>query len=157
MNEELRNTQDGNRNFNLTIQELNAKLIQIVSERDDLGRRVDMLGGEDQNTKRRLQQYESKVTMLSQQIERLNNILKQKVDELNVSEQRVRSLSQEIQSVRIQFNQSETHITQTWQSKITLFERDNEELKRKLSEYENRISLMASEIERLNGTLKVKV
>ena len=55
MNEELRNTQDGNRNFNLTIQELNAKLIQIVSERDDLGRRVDMLGGEDQNAKRRLQ------------------------------------------------------------------------------------------------------
>jgi len=43
-NDELRNTQEGSRNYTLQIQELNAKLVQMVSERDDLGRRMGQLG-----------------------------------------------------------------------------------------------------------------
>jgi len=84
--------------------------------------------------------------MLSQEIERLNNILKGKVDELNASEQRVRALQQEIKNVEMRFSQSETTIVQQWQTKVTSYERENEDLKRRLAEYENRISLMAAEI-----------
>ena len=67
-NDELRNSQDGHRNSTIQIQELSAKLVQMVGERDDLGRRLNQLGEGENAAKRRIQEYGSKITMSSQEI-----------------------------------------------------------------------------------------
>ena len=125
---------------------------------------------------------------MSQEIERLNNALRIKVEESTVFEKKVRSLDDENDQLRRSQNELEYKFTQEWQSKITSYEsrirqssldrdgvesrlkqalQENEEMRRRLqelsditrkvSEYENRIALMSQEIERLNGTLRIKV
>lgn len=133
-------------------------------------------------------EYENRIALMSQEIERLNNALRIKVEESTVFEKKVRSLDDENDQLRRSQNELEYKFTQEWQSKITSYEsrirqssldrdgvesrlkqalQENEEMRRRLqelsditrkvSEYENRIALMSQEIERLNGTLRIKV
>lgn len=138
-------------------------------ENDDLKRRLQEL----QDGNRKLGEYELRMTKLTQEIERLNGVLKQKVEEND--------------HLRKSQGELELKYSQEWQSKLTNYEsrirqstmdRDNFEIKykqlvqeyeetrrrlaelsdlnRKLAEYENRIALMSQEIERLNGALRQK-
>lgn len=82
-----------------------------------------------------------------------------KVDELNSSEQRVRSLSQDLESARRKAGETETTIVSEFRSKITIFEqqittithenddlkrklRDSGDLQRKVADYESKMALM---------------
>ena len=161
-----------------------TRIKQVSTENDDLRRRLQELG----DVNRRLSEYENRIATMSQEIERLNNTLRIKVEESTGYEKRLRSLEDENERLRRSQSEMEYKYSQEWQSKITTYEsrirqfnqdkegteirvkqmaQDNDDLRRqlqelsnvsrKVAEYENRIALMSQEIERLNGTLRVKV
>ena len=150
---------------------------------------------------RKVAEYENRIALMAQEIERLNGTLKKKVEENSNFENRLYQLTQEIErlngvlkqkvdeneALRRSQSEWEYKYSQEWQSKITTYEsriresnmdrenlenrlrqlsQENDELKRRLqelsdvnrkvAEYENRIALMAQEIERLGGSLKSK-
>ena len=78
------------------------------------------------------------MTLLGQELERVNNNLRMKVDENSSLEMKVRTLTQDNEELRRRLN-------------------DLGEANRKIAEYENRIALLTQEIERLNGNLRTKV
>ena len=101
--------------------------------------------------------------MLSNEIERLNNVLKSKVEESNGYENKNRTLVQENEGIKREMKSIEQKISVEYQTRITTYEtkirqftQDNEDLKRrvqemgdmsrKLIEYENRMGPMAQEI-----------
>jgi len=69
--------------------------------------------------------------------------LKIKVDEAGSLDQRFKSLQQEYENFR--------------SGQARGLAQENEELKRKLAEFERRIAMLSEEIERLNNNLRVKV
>ena len=108
---------------------------------------------------RKISEYENRIALLSQEIERLNMNLRNKVDEN-------KTLSQEVEGSRRRGGEYEVTI-QEWQTKYTRITQDNEELRRRLtdlgevnrkvSEYENRMMMLSQELERVNSNLKMKV
>ena len=75
--------------------------------------------------------------MLSQEIERLNGILRSKVDEVNNIENRLRNVQNENEDLRRKLNESY-------------------EFRKQIESYEGRISSMTSEIDRMNAVLRTK-
>ena len=67
-------------------------------------------------------EYENRIALMSQEIERLNNALRIKVEESTVFEKKVRSLDDENDQLRRSQNELEYKFTQEWQSKITSYE-----------------------------------
>ena len=85
---------------------------------------------------RRIAEYENKMALLSQEIERLNVTLRGKVEEISGLEQRNRSLQHEYE---ISQKRMSEEITIEWRNKITVYEQqvttfqqENEELRRRL-------------------------
>ena len=78
---------------------------------------------------------------LNAEIERLNNILKIKMDDISSNEGKVRNLNGEIEQLRRKNSEYElriTQITQEWQMKVSSSEshlkQENEELRRRLND-----------------------
>ena len=118
--------------------------------------------------------------MLTQEVERLNNNLRSKVEENRELENQNYRLTQEIEALKRKNQEYEITITQEWQSKILRYtqeideykvsmgryNQENEELRRRLqdlqemnhrlAEYENTINLLKGELERLNNILRSK-
>jgi uncharacterized small protein (DUF1192 family) len=76
----------------------------------------------------RLKEYENRIALLTQEIERLNGVLRQRAEEIDNWKSRY--------------------------SKIEISITEYKGLEGRLREYENRIALLSQEIERLNGVLK---
>lgn len=159
--------------YQVQITTFESRLKQSYQENEEMRRRLQDLS----DVNRKLNEYEMKIANLSQEIDRLNGVLRGKVEENNAFDGRLRSVQQENDGLRKAINEYEfkfTQITQEFQLKIRTIEtslkttsQDNEELRlrlrdasstnSKLPEYETKIALMAQEIERLNGLLKGKV
>lgn len=63
-----------------------AKLKQVINENEQLSKRLR----ETTETARRVPEYESKIAMLGQEIERLNGLLRMRGDELTSAESKLR-------------------------------------------------------------------
>ena len=87
---------------------------------------------------------------MSQEIERLNNNLRAKIEEINQLERDLKNAEFKLTS------EYQTKIS-TYESRIRQFTGDNEEMGRRIKEYDNRIVSLTQEIERLNGVLRTKV
>ena len=96
---------------------LEARLRQAAQEAEELRRRLQELG----EVSRRVAEYENRVALMSQEIERLNGALRGKVDELSSWEGKWRALQQENETLRRSQSQLESKFTQEWQSKITTY------------------------------------
>ena len=72
-----------------------------MAENDELRRRLQELT----DVNRKLSEYENRIGQMSQEIERLNNALRLKVEESNSYEMRVRALEEE--NDRLKRNQKE--------------------------------------------------
>ena len=112
---------------------------------------------------RKISEYENRIALLSQEIERLNGNLRQ-------LENNNRNLVQEVESMRRKNSEYEITIVQEWQMKykklgsenddlrneLSRCSQDNEELRRRLvelgdvnrkvGEYENRLTLLGQEL-----------
>ena len=140
----------------LIVQEWQTKYNRILQDNDDLRKRLTELS----EVNRKVAEYENQIALLSQEIERLNAMLRNKTDEL-------RQRESEIEVLKRRNSELEYSITQEWTIKVNRMNQENEELRRrvsdlgevnrKLSEYENKITLLSNEIERLNMNLKKKV
>ena len=140
----------------LIVQEWQTKYNRILQDNDDLRKRLTELS----EVNRKVAEYENQIALLSQEIERLNAMLRNKTDEL-------RQRESEIEVLKRRNSELEYSITQEWTIKVNRMNQENEELRRrvsdlgevnrKLSEYENKITLLSNEIERLNMNLKNKV
>ena len=138
------------------VQEWQTKYNRILQDNDDLRKRLTELS----EVNRKIAEYENQIALLSQEIERLNAMLRNKTDEL-------RQRESEIEVLKRRNSELEYSITQEWTIKVNRMNQENEELRRrvsdlgevnrKLSEYENKITLLSNEIERLNMNLKKKV
>ena len=138
------------------VQEWQTKYNRILQDNDDLRKRLTELS----EVNRKIAEYENQIALLSQEIERLNAMLRNKTDEL-------RQRESEIEVLKRRNSELEYSITQEWTIKVNRMNQENEELRRrvsdlgevnrKLSEYENKITLLSNEIERLNMNLKNKV
>ena len=94
-------------------------------------------------------EYENKLTLISQEVERLNGNLRNKLDEISSLEQKNRTLVQEIEMLRRKNSENEILIVQEWQTKYNRILQDNDDLRkrltelsevsRKVAEYESRI------------------
>jgi len=97
---------------------------------------------------------------MAQEIERLNQNLSIKVQELTVFEEKYRRMeyteSTSVQEWRVRVSALEQQVGSSQHDNDDLRRRlrDVEDIQRKVAEYENRIAIMSSEIERLNSTLR---
>jgi len=85
---------------------------------------------------RKLNDYENRIAQLSQEIERLNGVLRSKVNENE-------SLKTELKNYELRVSSEYQSKITTFESRIRQFTGEKEDLARKLSEYENRIALMS--------------
>ena len=116
---------------------------------------------------RRIPQYENKIAILSQDIERLNQALKQRTDELENSRRQIREMEMKFQNVTSSASMQEMQTSR----KFSMYEenqnrlnRENEDLKRKLQEIvelkrfiqelENRHSISQQELQKVNQALR---
>lgn len=82
---------------------------------------------------------------LSQEIDRLNGVLRQKVGQVEALERKVREYEYELNKTEILRRENEA------------MRREFEDKVRQLAEFEGRIVMMSQEVERLNGELRKKV
>jgi len=73
-----------------------SRVRQTQQENDELRRRLQELG----DANRKLAEYDNRIALLSQEIERLNTMLRSKVEELSGWESRFRALQQENDGLR---------------------------------------------------------
>ena len=73
-----------------------SRITQVTNENEDLRRRLQELN----DVNRKLAEYENRIALMSQEIERLNNTLRLKVEESNGFEKRVRALEEENDKLR---------------------------------------------------------
>lgn len=78
------------------------------------------------------------MSQISSEIERLNTVVRGKVEELGAAEGRLRQANGEVEA-------------------LTKRLRDSSEVSRRVPEYESKIAILSQEIERLSGLLKGKV
>ena len=93
---------------------------------------------ENEQLSRRLHQYDTKLNYANKQIQRLNSVIRSKVEEGNSYDSKVRSL----------FDQNENLNRRLQELTVA---------NRKISEYDGKITILSQEIERLNMTLKTKL
>lgn len=74
------------------------------------------------NITRKISEYENKIVVLSQELERLNGNLRNKVDENNNLETAVRNLQQDNERMRKIQSEYEVKYTQEYQVQITTYE-----------------------------------
>ena len=107
----------------------------------------------------KLSEYENRIALLSQEIERLNGLLKQNendktkyVTEIERLNNVLRSKTEESSRVEINYKT----VIEEWQTKVTRYQQDNDDLRRRLqelsdvnrkvAEYENKLVIMQQEI-----------
>ena len=81
---------------------------------------------------RKIAEYENRIALLSQEIERLNMNLRTKVEENKQLENNNWNLTQELEGIRRKGGEYEI-VVQEWQSKHTRLTQENEELRRRLN------------------------
>ena len=108
--------------------EWETKWARITQDNEELRRRLNDLG----ELNRKIAEYENKIALLTQEIERLNGNLRIKVEEVSSWESKHRSLIQETEVLKRRNNEFEVTITQQWESKWARITQENEELRRRL-------------------------
>ena len=108
--------------------EWETKWARITQDNEELRRRLNDLG----ELNRKIAEYENKIALLTQEIERLNGNLRIKVEEVSSWESKHRSLIQETEVLKRRNNEFEVTITQQWESKWTRITQENEELRMRL-------------------------
>ena len=92
--------------------------------------------------------------MMSQEIERLNNALRIKVEESTGYEKRIRSLDDENEKLRRSQSEIEFKYSQEWQSKITTYESRIRQFNQDKEGTETRIKQMAQDNDELRRRLQ---
>lgn len=104
--------------FQMKITTFESRTKQLVQENDDMRRNLQDAG----NITRKISEYENKIVVLSQELERLNGNLRNKVDENNNLETAVRNLQQDNERMRKIQSEYEVKYTQEYQVQITTYE-----------------------------------
>lgn len=99
---------------------------------DELRQKLSGLGQENDEMRRRTVEYEGKLSLMGPEIDRLNNTLRIKVEELRISEERFRSIQIELEDLRGKYNDMEFRIKQQMNSDMSKLQHENDDLKRKL-------------------------
>ena len=81
--------------------------------------------------------------LLSSEIERLNGLLKGKVDEVHTLESRMRQMEQESSTYQRRISEIEHGTVREYQSKVEFITRENEELRVRVKELTNSTSRIA--------------
>lgn len=93
-----------------------------------------------------MQEYENKVKMLTEEIERLNLALRKKVDELGQIDNQYRSVREEYETTVRVFRENEKSASEWMSGEVGRIAREYEDFRKehnkKIAEYENKISLM---------------
>lgn len=96
----------------------------------------------------KLAEYETRIALMAQEIERLNGLLKGKLDQNSNYENRFRAYQQEIEGLKRIASDLEFKLSQEHQlsEDLKLRLQGMGDINRKISEYENKISLLNQEI-----------
>ncbi len=106
------------------------------SESEDLRRRIKDLS----DSNRKLSDYESKLQLAGQEIDRLNQVLKSKSDEANTLDSKLRNSKSELDMLRKKAQEMESGIMIELQSKLSLYEQKNNSLNQENEEMRSRIN-----------------
>ena len=159
LGDEVRNVQENLRLSANTIAKLNNELKVTCNELEDAKKRVQQL----ENVGRRAAENESKIALLSQEIERLNGVLQKKnIDVANMSKQlqEMNSLGVTIQTLqeRIQRlvgeNKGLGDEVRDAQENLRLSAQQNQKIIKQLSEYKDRLSTNDQESEALKKKIQ---
>lgn len=122
---------------------LEDRISAAASESDELRKSIRDLS----DSNRRLGEYESRLTLLSQEVDRLNGNLRMKTDELAAAESAFRSLKREsevkLASLSAELEDYRRKASESVSSQAT-----------RLADYEGKMVVLTKEIERLNVVLK---
>ena len=111
----------------------------------------------------RIQEYENKLAMLSSELDRLNHVLGKEREEKEKMKLRIYELDNENGNMKGLIQQWESRYSsvqkeiEIWKKKFIDIEASHNQMRGyegQLKEYENRIALLSSEIERLNSLLR---
>ena len=180
LSEQVRGAQENLRLSAGTIGKLTNELKITCNENEELKRRLQEAG----SVNKRIPEYESKISALSQEIERLNSVIDKKNGEIKVLRDgeveaealarqvktlndQVRRISGEKESIfnELREGQEQLRLSNT---QVTKLRGENEEyrisieeIKRrgqegKIADYEGKIAMFSQEIERLNSVIEKK-
>ena len=82
---------------------------------------------------KKIAEYENRIALLSQEIERLNVLIRNKGDEVFRLENTNNNLMQELDMYKKKNSDMEITITREWQTKVTRFTQENDELRNQLN------------------------
>ena len=140
--------------INMEISRLNDELNYKNRENGELKNKLSKLEITIRELRERealIIEYENKIALLSQEVERLNSLLKRKGDEIN-------NLNSTISSLEAELNSKEYEISD-YKAKISKLEITIRDLKAKCEQIialENQVAMLSQEIERLNSMLRGK-
>ena len=116
------------------------------------------VGRENENSKRLLSDYETKLSLLSQELERINAMLRSKSEEYNSLEINYQRLSAEHENSKKQFRDYELSVKNKLEGEIKQrmlsLTQENDELKRSLAELEGKYRQFYQESTRELESLK---
>ncbi len=144
------------------MEEYKVKVTQYSHENEDLRRRLVDTGNDNRSTNQRVAEYENKIALLSQEIERLNSVVEKKnnevlnytrkitdIEEMNKSigqfQEKIRRLTSE--------NTSMDEEMRNAQENLRLSANQNQRMMLEINEYKSRIASNTQE----NENLKVRI
>ena len=99
---------------------------------------------------KKVSEYENKLMLLSQELERVNGNLRLKVDENSQLENNNRMLAQEVEGLKRKIGEYEFSITQEWQAKIVRYTQEIDEYKLKINQCNQDNDNLRNQLNRLS-------
>ena len=120
-------------NYKTVVEEWQTKVARYQQDNDELRRRLQELS----DVNRKVAEYENKLVIMQQEIERLNGLLRQNEADREKYAREIERLNGVLKSKTDENSRIEVNyktVVEEWQTKVTRYQQDNDELRRRLQE-----------------------
>ena len=111
--------------------------MEINKQGQEINSRFRIVSQENEQNVRRVQEYETRMSQISGEIERLNGVLRGKIEDLANTEAKLKQVMNENEQLNKRL-------------------RETTDTARRVPEYESKLAILGQEIERLNGLLRAR-
>jgi cell division protein ZapA len=165
LGDEVRNAQENLRLSASQIGKLTNEFKVVCNENEDLKRRLQEIGGD---ASRKIAEYENKIAMLGQELERLNGVIERKNNEIRAlggeiqeAQENIRLSNAQQSKLSMELNQFKSQVqvgnqeSETYRQKIQKLMAENNQLGDEVRNAQENLRLSASQIGKLNNELKI--
>jgi chromosome segregation ATPase len=165
LGDEVRNAQENLRLSASQIGKLTNEFKVVCNENEELKKRLQEIGGD---VSRKIAEYENKIAMLGQELERLNGVIERKNTEIRAlggeiqeAQENIRLSNAQQSKLSMELNQFKSQVqvgnqeSETYRQKIQKLMAENNQLGDEVRDAQENLRLSASQIGKLNNELKI--